>query len=160
MLIRQITPDDWTIARTVRLDALTGSPPGTFSTTPAEALEWDEQRWREWTARRCPFFVAHSDSGPLGSAGMIVVPNGPELVSMWTAPRARRTGVSDGLVRAVIDWATGAGHRTLRLWVLDENRPAEQLYLRNGFTRTGTSKPCAADDPRPENEMILSLPAG
>jgi GNAT superfamily N-acetyltransferase len=155
-----MTPDDWPIARTVRLDALAGSPPGTFSTTHAEASEWDEQQWQEWTARRQPFFVAESDSGPVGSAGAIVTPDGPELVSMWTAPRARRTGVSDGLVRAVIEWATQAGHPSLRLWVLDGNRPAEQLYLRNGFTPTGASRPCAEDDPRPENEMILSLPVG
>ncbi|MGW5385946.1 N-acetyltransferase family protein [Nocardia sp. NPDC003963] len=158
MLIRRITPGDWSIARTVRLDALAGSPPGTFSGTHAEALRWDEQRWREWTARRDPFFVADSDSVSLGSAGVIVTANGPELVSMWTAPQVRGTGVSDGLVRAAIDWATAGGHPALRLWVLDENRPAERLYLRNGFTRTGVTEPCAEDDPRPENEMILPLP--
>ncbi|WP_063036861.1 GNAT family N-acetyltransferase [Nocardia grenadensis] len=158
MLIRPITPDDWPLARRVRLDALAGSPPGTFSTTHADAFEWDEQQWREWTARRYPFFVAESGSGPVGSAGAIVTPDGPELVSMWTAPRARRTGVSDRLVRAVVEWATQGGHPSLRLWVLDGNRSAEQLYLRNGFTPTGASRPCAEDDPRPENEMILPLP--
>ncbi|MFI2230807.1 GNAT family N-acetyltransferase [Nocardia testacea] len=160
MRIRRIGPEDWRVARLVRLDALAGSAPGTFSTGHTEALTWDETKWREWTARRDPFFVAGSDAGPVGSAGVIVTANGPELVSMWTAPRARRTGVSDGLVRAVIEWAAQAGHQSLRLWVLAGNRPAEQLYLRNGFTPTGASKPCAEDDPRPENEMILALPPG
>ncbi|MEV0366193.1 GNAT family N-acetyltransferase [Nocardia fusca] len=160
MRIRRIGPEDWRIARLVRLDALAGSAPGTFSTSHTEALTWDEPNWREWTARRDPFFVAGADAHPAGSAGAIVTPDGPELVSMWTAPRARRTGVSDGLVRAVIEWARQAGHPSLRLWVLDGNRPAEQLYLRNGFTPAGASRPCAEDDPRPENEMILSLPAG
>ncbi|MEV3961292.1 GNAT family N-acetyltransferase [Nocardia sp. NPDC050193] len=130
-------------------------PPGS---RPRPAL-WDEPQWREWTARRDPFFGAGSGSRPAGSAGAIVTPAGPELVSVWTAPRARRTGVSDGLVRAVIEWATQAGHRSLRLWVLDGNRPAEQLYLRHGFLPTGASKPCAADAPHPENEMVLPLPA-
>ncbi|MGW0007340.1 N-acetyltransferase family protein [Nocardia grenadensis] len=160
MRIRRIGPEDWHIARSVRLDALAGSAPGTFSTGHADALTWDEPRWREWTARRDPFFVAGPDARPAGSAGVIVTPAGPELVSMWATPRARRTGVSDGLVHAVIEWATQAGHRSLRLWVLDGNRPAEQLYLRNGFLPTGARKPCAADDPRPENEMILPLPPG
>lgn len=147
------------MARTVRLDALAGSAPGTFSTTHGEALAWDEQQWREWTEHRDPLFIAESESGPVGSAGVISTANGPELVSVWTAHRARRTGVSDGLVRAVIDWATETGHRTVRLWVLDGNHPAEQLYLRNGFARTGASRPCAEDDPRSESEMSVLLPA-
>ncbi|MEU1524003.1 GNAT family N-acetyltransferase [Nocardia rhamnosiphila] len=159
MRIQRIGPEDWRVARLVRLDALAGSAPGTFSTSHTEALTWDEPHWREWAARRDPFFVAGSDAQPAGSAGVILTPDGPELVSMWTAPRARRTGVSDRLVRAVIDWATQAGHPSLRLWVLDGNRPAEQLYLRTGFAPTGASRPCAEDDPRPENEMILPLPA-
>ncbi|MFD4407205.1 GNAT family N-acetyltransferase [Nocardia sp. NPDC058499] len=158
MVIRTIGPDEWPTARTVRLDALVGSPPGTFSTTHADAAQWTEQQWREWTARRHPFFVAVTESGPVGSAGAIVTAGGPELVSMWTAPPARRTGISDRLVHAVAEWARAAGHRELRLWVLDGNRAAEQLYLRNGFTRTGAVQPCGADDPRPENEMALSLP--
>lgn len=158
MVIRTIGPDEWPTARTVRLDALAGSPPGTFSTTHADAAQWTEQQWREWTARRYPFFVAVTESGPVGSAGVIVTAGGPELVSMWTAPPARRTGISDRLVHAVAEWARTAGHRELRLWVLDGNRAAEQLYLRNGFTRTGAVQPCSADDPRPENEMALPLP--
>ena len=159
MVIRTIEPDEWPTARTVRLEALAGSPPGTFSTTHTEAAQWSEQQWREWTARRYPFLVAVTVSGPVGSAGVIVTAGGPELVSMWTAPRARRTGVSDRLVQAVADWAHGAGHRELRLWVLDGNRAAEQLYLRNGFTRTGAVQPCSTVDPRPEHEMTLSLEA-
>lgn len=157
MVIQAIGPDEWPTARTVRLDALAGSPPGTFSTTHAEAAQWGEQQWREWTARRYPFFVAIAESGPVGSAGVIVTAGEPELVSMWTAPPARRTGVSDRLVQAVAEWARTAGHRELRLWVLDGNRPAERLYLRTGFARTGAVQPCNVDDPRPENEMRLSL---
>lgn len=158
MAIRAIGPEQWPTARTVRLDALAGSPPGTFSTTRAEAAQWSAQQWREWTARRYPFFVAVTETGPVGSAGVIVTAGGPELVSMWTAPPARRSGVSDRLVQAVAEWARDAGHRRLRLWVLDGNRPAEQLYLRNGFTRTGAVQPCSDTDPRPENEMALPLP--
>ena len=157
MVIRTIGPDEWPTARAVRLAALAGSPPGIFSQNPAEAAQWSERQWREWTARRYPFFVAVTESEPVGSAGVINTDLGPELGSMWTAPPARRTGVSDRLVRAVADWARRAGHRELRLWVLDGNRAAEQLYLRTGFTRTGTTQPCGADDPRIENEMALPL---
>lgn len=157
MVIRMIGPGEWPIARTVRLDALAGAPPGTFSTTHAEAVQWSERQWREWTARRHPFFVAVTESGPVGSAGVIITDGRPELVSMWTAPPSRRSGISDQLVQAVAEWARGAGHRELRLWVLDGNRAAEQLYRRNGFIRTGAVRPCSAEDPRPENGMTLSL---
>ncbi|MFI5716394.1 GNAT family N-acetyltransferase [Nocardia sp. NPDC051750] len=157
MWIAPIEPDEWSIARTVRLDALAGSPPGTFSSSHSEALRWGEQQWREWAGRRHPFFVARADSGPVGSAGVIVTAGGPELVSMWTAPAARGTGVSDRLVGAVIEWARTAGHRELRLWVLGGNRPAEQLYRRTGFVRTGAVQPCGEYDPRPEYEMARAL---
>ncbi|MGI5220496.1 GNAT family N-acetyltransferase [Nocardia sp. CA-290969] len=158
MRIRTVVADDWRIARRVRLDALAGSPPGTFSTGHAEAVQWDERQWREWTVRRDPFFVAEDDSGPVGSAGVIVSTDGvPELVSMWTAPVARGTGTSDRLVQAVMLWAA-AGYPELRLWVVDGNWVAERLYLRNGFVRTGATRPCAEDDPRPEHEMAVALP--
>ncbi|MEU4316494.1 GNAT family N-acetyltransferase [Nocardia sp. NPDC024068] len=160
MRIRRIGPEDWRTARAVRLDALAGSPPGTFSSTYAEAVRWEEHRWREWMAQRDVFFVAESEARPVGSAGVIDTPAGPELVSMWTAPVARRTGLSDRLVRAVIEWTRRAGHRSLRLWVLDGNRAAERLYLRTGFARTGAMRPCDVADPRPENEMALMLPRG
>ncbi|MGW0182055.1 N-acetyltransferase family protein [Nocardia sp. NPDC003345] len=158
MRIRRIGPEDWRTARAVRLDALAGSPPGTFSVTHEDAVRWGEHRWREWTTKRDAFFVAESGARPVGSAGVIETGDGPELVSMWTAPVARRTGVSDRLVRAAIEWARRAGHRKLRLWVVEGNRAAERLYLRTGFTRTGAVRPCGADDPRPENEMALALP--
>lgn len=158
MRIRQIGPDAWPAARTVRLQALAGSPPGTFSSTHAEAAQWDEQQWREWTARRDPFFVAEGDSGPVGSAGVVVSGSTPELVSMWTAPIARGTGISDRLVQSVVAWASAAGYGELRLWVVEGNRTAERLYLRNGFVRTGAVRPCGNDDPRPEHEMAVSLP--
>ena len=54
MVIRTIGPDEWP---TVRLEALAGSPPGTFSTTHAEAAHWSEHQWREWTARRLRLWV-------------------------------------------------------------------------------------------------------
>ncbi len=77
---------------------------------------------------------------------------------MWVAPRARGTGVSDRLVRAVLDWAVAGGHRVVRLEVAERNSHAEGLYLRNGFVRTGVSGPIAPGDARRELEMEWHLP--
>ncbi|WP_175647999.1 GNAT family N-acetyltransferase [Nocardia donostiensis] len=156
MAIRQIGQDEWETARTVRLDALAGSPPGTFAATHAEASTWDEQQWRQWTERRA-LFIAERDGAPVGSAGGIVTEGKAELVSMWTAPVVRGTGVSDRLVRAVAAWALVGGYPELRLWFVEGNEHAEKLYRRNGFVRTGRERPYAADDPRPEHEMMLLL---
>ncbi|VFA96544.1 GNAT family N-acetyltransferase [Nocardia cyriacigeorgica] len=156
MIVRRVPADEWETARAIRLDALAGSPPGTFSTTFAEASTWDEQRWRAWAAPRT-LFVAENDTVPLGSAAGRRADGPAELVSMWVNPVARGSGVSDRLVQAVIDWARDGGHPTLGLWVLAGNHHAENLYRRNGFRRTGRSQPCSPDDPRPENEMVLRL---
>lgn len=154
--MRRVPADDWETARAIRLDALAGSPAGTFSTTVAEASTWDEQRWREWAAPRA-LFVAENGAGPLGSAAGLLQDGSAELVSMWVNPVARGSGVSDRLVRAVIDWARDGGHPELRLWVMAGNHHAEHLYRRNGFHRTGRSQPCSPGDPRLENEMFLGL---
>jgi hypothetical protein len=41
--------------------------------------------------------------------------------------------------------------------VIDGNRPAEIRYQRQGFVRTGRTRPCTDTDPRPESEMTLAL---
>ncbi|WP_280478196.1 GNAT family N-acetyltransferase [Nocardia cyriacigeorgica] len=156
MIVRRLPAAEWETARAVRLDALAGSPPGTFSTPVAEASTWNEQRWREWAAPRA-LFVAENGAGPLGSAAGLLEDGSAELVSMWVNPVARGSGVSDRLVHGVIDWARYGGHPDLRLWVMDRNHHAEDLYRRNGFRRTGRSQPCSPDDPRLENEMVLGL---
>ena len=59
------------------------------------------------------------------------------LISMWVAPEARRAGVGDQLVRAVIDFARACGYERLYLDVADENAPAIGLYAKHGFEPTG-----------------------
>ncbi len=70
---------------------------------------------------------------------------GVHLISMWVAPRARGTGVSDRPVRAVLDWAVEGGHDVVRLEFAEHSAFAERLYPRNGFARTGGSGPIVED---------------
>ncbi len=51
-----------------------------------------------------------------------------DLVSMWTAPDVRRTGLGRLLVGAVIDWAADTGASSVGLWVTRGNAPAQLLY--------------------------------
>jgi ribosomal protein S18 acetylase RimI-like enzyme len=56
---------------------------------------------------------------------------------MWVAPEARRTGVGEALVDAVIEWAGSNGVKRLRLDVADNNAAAIALYIREGFQPNG-----------------------
>ncbi|MEV6323899.1 GNAT family N-acetyltransferase [Nocardia sp. NPDC051787] len=156
--VRLLMPDDWAAFRRVRLRALADTPQF-FGSTLTEARARTEGDWRRALTDRAQF-LAESAGAELGTvAGM---PDrergGVHLISMWVAPRARGTGVSDRLVRAVLDWAVAGGHRVVRLEVAERNNHAEGLYLRNGFVRTGVSGPVAPGDARREFEMQWRLP--
>ncbi|WP_433598702.1 N-acetyltransferase family protein [Nocardia sp. CA-135953] len=158
MRVRQLGADEWTVAQEIRLDALAGSPPGTFASTFEVASRWDEPQWRQWMGTRL-LFVAEHDGRVVGSAGIVTEPDDrpPIVVSVWVDPSARGTGASDRLLAATIDWTRANGHEELRLWVVEGNLHAESLYLRTGFAFTGCQQRCAADDPRLESEMFLAV---
>lgn len=155
--IRLLTADEWAVFRRVRLRALADTPQF-FGSTLAEAQARTEQDWRAALLDRAQF-VATADGAELGTVAGLPEPErgGVHLISMWVAPEARGTGVSDLLVRAVIDWAAAGGHTVIRLEVADGNPVAERLYLRNGFVRTGVSGPIRPGDPRLEYEMVHNL---
>ncbi|WP_433756189.1 N-acetyltransferase family protein [Nocardia sp. CA-135398] len=161
MRVRQLGGDEWTVAREIRLDALAGSPAGTFASTLAVASRWDEPQWRQWMGTRL-LFVAERDGRVVGSAGIVTKADDspPIVVSVWVNPCARGTGASDRLLAATIDWTRAHRHGELRLWVVEGNRHAESLYLRTGFAFTGRRQRCGEDDPRLENEMYIAMTSG
>ncbi|WP_433522022.1 N-acetyltransferase family protein [Nocardia pseudovaccinii] len=158
MRVRQLGGDEWQVAREIRLDALAGSPPGTFASTFEVASRWDEPQWRQWMGTRL-LFVAERDGRVVGSAGIVTKSDDrpPVVVSVWVDPSARGTGASDLLLAATIDWTRAHGHEELRLWVVEGNHHAESLYLRTGFAFTGCKQRCAEDDPRLESEMFIAV---
>ncbi|UAK31446.1 GNAT family N-acetyltransferase [Nocardia asteroides] len=85
--------------------------------------------------------VSHEQAGAL------------ELCAVWVAPEARGTGTSDMVVRAALDWARDSGYREIRLWVRENNKPANDLYTRLGFTPTGQQKPRRTDSSLADIEM-------
>ncbi|WP_068007382.1 GNAT family N-acetyltransferase [Nocardia pseudobrasiliensis] len=157
MRVRRLGADEWRTARDVRLGALETSPPGTFAQTFAEASTWDEARWRQWYSTRRAFFVVESEAEAVGCAGLLFEQGGPVLVSVWISPASRGTGAADLLLKTIAEWVREHEHRTLRLWVMEGNTPAEKLYRRQGFVPTGRRQPSAVHSPNFENEMSLDL---
>jgi GNAT superfamily N-acetyltransferase len=153
--LARLTPDAWREYRAVRLAALAEAPDA-FGSTLADARQRRAADWRASLAQRVQFVVR--DRGTtVGTVGGLVE-DGPELVSLWVHPAWRGQGAGDVLVQAVLEWAGQEGHTQVRLWVTADNRPAERLYARHGFVRTGESQPVTADNPRRrEVAMVCAL---
>lgn len=110
IVIERLGPADHDRARVVRLRAL-GDAPDAFWTTLAEEEQRPPALWRErLAAADSATFVAHRGGVDVGL--VVGAPHrGQEgdagLFSMWVAPEARRAGVADALMSAVIGRATG-----------------------------------------------------
>ncbi len=155
--VRLLMPEDWAVFRSIRLRALADAPE-VFGATLEQARSRSDQDWSDLLALRTQF-VASVDGLDVGTAGGLddSERSGAHLISLWVAEKYRGTGISDRLVRSVVDWAVDAGHRKVWLEVAVGNAAAERLYLRHGFVRTGMHGVVAPDDPRPEFEMLLNV---
>uniref|UniRef100_UPI000690F550 GNAT family N-acetyltransferase n=1 Tax=Kitasatospora sp. MBT63 TaxID=1444768 RepID=UPI000690F550 len=157
--VRRLAADEWTCYRDVRLAALAQAPEA-FGSTHAREAEFTEERWRERLAARNTV-VAELDGEPRGLVGLVTAGEGEtELVSMWVHPQARGLGVGDRLVRAAIERAEELGRPAVRLWVAEGNAPAERLYARHGFHRTGQVQPVDDEQPGRGMEFAMARPAG
>ena len=140
--------------REVRLAALLDAPYA-FGSTYEREVGADEDNWRTRLGGRAQF-VAELDGKVVGTAGCIASDDttSAALISMWVSPGARGKGAGEALVNAVLDWARNEGFVAVFLWVTVGNAPAEKLYARCGFTRTGATQPVRPAESRMELEMV------
>jgi ribosomal protein S18 acetylase RimI-like enzyme len=156
--IARLTAAEWQEYRQIRLAALAEAP-AAFGSTLADERRLRAQDWSARLARRAQFVVRCARL-TVGTVGGVVDDDGAELVSLWVHPGWRGHGVGDMLVQAVLDWAREQGYRQIRLWVSADNGPAERLYVRHGFIRTGARQPVTLADPtRLEFAMARALDA-
>jgi ribosomal protein S18 acetylase RimI-like enzyme len=153
LTILELTTDDWTTWRDVRIAAL-GEAPHAFRSRLADWDTGGERRWRDRLASPdCYNIVAMLDETTVGVAcGVREDDTTCAVRSVWVSPLARGRGVGDTLLAAVEAWAQRSGATTLTLEVLRGNEPAVALYERHGFADTGRS---AEDDAR---EQVMSKP--
>jgi GNAT superfamily N-acetyltransferase len=158
----RVRPGDASVLKEVRLAALLDSP-FAFGSTYAAEVSRTEEHWMHRamlasTGCATALFLAWKDGRAVGIAGGYRPDpsiDDIELVSMWTAPDARRTGLGCLLVQAVIDWATEIGSSAVGLWVTRGNAPATALYESLGFRETGEYQPLPSDPCKDELRMEL-----
>ena len=162
--LSRVRPEDAPILKEIRLAALLDTPSAFGSTYAAEVVWTDEQWMRRATQTSAgpdsATFLAWIEGRPAGIAGGYrpdTAVNAVELVSMWTAPAARRTGVGALLVGAVVEWAVENGSSSIGLWVTRGNEPAISLYESLGFRGTGEYQPLPSDPCKDELRMAQRL---
>lgn len=156
--VRRTTKDDADALRTIRLASLLADPTA-YSRTYDEVSEYGSELWAERAvgSNESATFLAWRDGEAIGMVAGVVMPEAAgrvELVSMWTAPVARRSGVARQLVECVVQWAADRGTPEVRLWVTRGNDAAVQLYERCGFELTDEVDVSPADPCREEIRMV------
>lgn len=163
--ITRARPADVDRYRNLRLRALADSP-SAFATTLEEAEQFPDEVWRTRVdgAAAGPdstlYLASDGDGADVGLVAAVrntVESSTAELISMWVAPDARRSGAGADLVRRVIDWASESGYRNVELWVVRGNDSAERLYRKLGFVETGDIKALPSDPCLNELRMRLDL---
>lgn len=149
LVVRRIRPEDWAVARSLRLRGLADAPDA-FAKTCEEESEQPDAFWIDRAAAACSgncraTFVALDGRRPAGITTGIVDDGGqPQLVSLWVDSSLRGRRIGESLVNAVVQWALDDGFERLSLWVSEDNAPAIRLYERVGFQptdRTDTLRP-------------------
>lgn len=165
--IRRIRPDEAEVMKQLRIAALTDRPDA-FGSTLEREVGFGDDLWNERAAdassgpRRSLFVAWRGDEavGIVGgmresSDGVVV-----ELVSMWTSPTVRRSGVGRRLAEATIDWAEETGADRVELWVTRGNDSAQRLYESLGFDLTHEHQPLPSDPCKEEVRMRRKLGGG
>ena len=145
MHVRRLGPDDAPRYRALMLDAYRDHPDA-FTSSHAErvAQPADWWAWRLAPGERASqrVFGAFDGDALVGAGGWqrgdrAKVAHRAELFGMAVAPAARGRGAGRAIVDAILADARAAGIVTVVLTVTVGNAPAERLYARRGFVRTG-----------------------
>jgi RimJ/RimL family protein N-acetyltransferase len=162
--IRPVRADEWRRWRETRLRMLRDDA-DFFSTRYDDMVREPDQTWRDWITEAAvgdqkTLFVAEDDGRWVGVVGAFarVNPLEVQLISMWVDPKARGRGVAGDLIRAVAGWALERGSARVVLFVQEANQPAQQLYERAGFRRTGDRAPATGG--RSAFKLVLAASVG
>lgn len=155
--LRVVTPDDWELWRSLRLEALAEAPYA-FGSKLAEWEGAPEERWRERLGLPGSYnLVAVAEARPVGMAtGVPDEPGTVTLISMYVGRDARGTGLAGMLIDVLAGWAADQGAQRLCLDVRADNVAALRAYERLGFQVSGEVPRTSPEEPL-ELTMRMSL---
>ena len=157
--VKQLTPDQWSELREIRLAALADSPQMFLSSYERE-VDYAPAIW-ENEFKRGDWYAGYVGGTPVCMIGVTKEPDMPPdecyLEYMWVSPQFRGSGIARSLLEEVLGNLREAGYATVLLWVLSGNDIAAHLYERMGFDWTGRAQPLADRPGRCERQMRLGL---
>jgi RimJ/RimL family protein N-acetyltransferase len=142
--LRALTPDDWSIFRSLRLQALRETPGAYFSSHESEA-KLSEAAWKERLDgnRKCIFGLFDGGNDLIGIAAIFTWRDDPTaqtgiLAMDYVDARYRGRGLSRLLYQGRITWAIGQPHLT-RLVISHRagNEASRRAMLSSGFEYRG-----------------------
>jgi RimJ/RimL family protein N-acetyltransferase len=162
IFIRQLTPGDAALYRSIRLEGLKESPEAFGSTFEAEftkPLAWFFDRLSSSVV-----FGAIRDAKIQGVTGFAVRQEEKEahkglLWGMYVRPDARGAGIARRLVEAVIAYARPHAE-LIQLSVVVGNEQARRLYARLGFVEYGIEKNSLKFRGRYFDEILMAKDLG
>ena len=165
--IRQLTPGDAALYRSIRLEGLKESPEAFGSTFDAEftkPLAWFFDRLSSSVVFGAIRDAKLLDAKILGVAGFAVRDGEKEahkglLWGMYVRPDARGAGVARRLVEAVIAYAR-PHVELIQLSVVVGNEQARRLYARLGFVEYGIERNSLKHGGRYYDEILMAMELG
>jgi ribosomal-protein-alanine N-acetyltransferase len=88
------------------------------------------------------YYIAAIDDGGglLGWAGIRLLDDEAEILTVGVVPAARRHGIGSALLRELLDEAVRRGVEEIFLDVSVDNPDAQRIYEREGFARVGVRR--------------------
>lgn len=121
----------WHVERVLPLEAaLFGDEPWTARTFWSELGQVDTRA----------YVVAVDDGEVVGYGGLCDYPDEAWVQTMAVAPSHQGRGLGAQLLAELLAEADRRGQRVVSLEVRADNAPAQRLYARHGFTRTGVRR--------------------
>jgi [ribosomal protein S18]-alanine N-acetyltransferase len=123
--------------RAADLDALLPYEDELFGTE-----SWSRQSYAEELAdtELRHYLVAERDGQVVGSAGLLSIGETAQILTVGVLPTARRQGIGEQLVQALVGEAARRRAAEVLLEVRMDNAAARQLYAKLGFAVIGTRR--------------------
>jgi GNAT superfamily N-acetyltransferase len=143
--IRTLLPSEWTTLRDGRILSVCESAAAFGMTEPmvADEIAKSDLSWQQQASSAIWFAGWLGDEiVALASSRLSPSPRHPNarswlLSSIWVRAKNRRCGIATQLLHAITSAARSDQVSILRLWVVEENRDAADIYRKAGFVETG-----------------------